>query len=414
MVRDIKLEPSQFREFVDINGRTHLVFVRFSLKVTPDSYAYELLFAGKCRQGMRGRFVGKMDEPLPGGRAAFRHVESLHGYHLGKHAWWALNKTKFPIIGKVPGPNETLFVPYPVVVDENGHETQEPAPYEAGDFVTFVAEGTNIQAYVFARHDPVCTPGQRLYVILCVKLREYIVQTVYLKDIRPPEIQCVTRPGAGDCWWVRDYNTCMNMESLQLHLDCCPPPREGFVRGNIVSVPDPILEGNRLCACVERTWILDGRMVYQVQYPNNAGSLYAGYQNIFRTEDLLGPSVKWCVSDFRWVLFSSCFVIVLCVIVLSFSSFDLSPEADDGLLSPSPVLSVDEAEFAVPELDLGEPAMDVSSPPSAKVRRVSLVMESPLSPFKPIQPIEEQPIEPVADPVQESDIPFFDVNGFFL
>lgn len=102
------------------------------------------------------------------------------------------------------------------------------------------------------------------------------------------------------------------------------------------------------------------------------------------------------------------------MIVLSFSSFDLSPEADDGLLSPSPVPQEEEEDFALPELDLGEPAIDVSSPPSAKVRRVSLVMESPLSPFKPIQPIEEQPIEPVADPVQESDIPFFDVNGFFL
>lgn len=263
-VRETTMEASQFRKFFDINGREWLVFVRFSLHVGLGAYAYELFFAGKYRNGMRARFVGRIDEQLPGGRQPFKTLDSLHGLQLDKNAWWATSKARFPIITKTPGPNETPFVPHHVVKNEYGQETHEPDAFQKHDFVTFIADGTHIQACVLARHDPILPSAQRLYAIACLRVKEYYVYTVYGKDLRPPEIQCLVRPGPGDCWWRKDYETCMRIEPLMFHLEFCPPPRGGFVRGHVVSVPDPIVEGNRLCACVERTWITDGRLHHQV------------------------------------------------------------------------------------------------------------------------------------------------------
>jgi hypothetical protein len=263
-VRETTMEASQFRQLVDINGREWLVYVRFSLQVEPGVYAYDLFFAGRFRSGVRARFVGKIDEPLPGGHMPFKHLDSLHGLQLDRDAWWAINKTRIPMISKTPGANETPFVPHHVIRNEYGQETHEPDAFHRHDFVTYIADGTHIQAFVLARHDPILPSAQRLYVIACLRVREYVVHTVYGKDLRPPEIQCLVRPGPADCWWVKSYDACMQSEPLKYHLGCCPAPRDGFKRGHVVSIPDPLVEGNRLCACVARTWITEGRLMYQV------------------------------------------------------------------------------------------------------------------------------------------------------
>ena len=179
-VRETRLEPHQFRTMVDINGRRWLVFVRFSLQVEPGMYAYELFFVGRYRQGMRARYVGKMDVPLSDGRTLFEPVETLHGLHLDRTAWWALNKTRIPIIGKQPGPGENPYVPFHVRKDEHGMETHEPAPFEPNDFVTFIWHGSKSRGYILARHDPVCSPATRLYVLLCVDGNEFVVHTCLL------------------------------------------------------------------------------------------------------------------------------------------------------------------------------------------------------------------------------------------
>lgn len=263
-VRDTKLDPHQFRTMVDINGREWLVFIRFSLQVAPEKYAYELFFAGKYRENLRARYVGKLDELLSDGRALFRQVESLHGLNLNKYAWWALNKIKIPIITKQPGHCEARCLPFHMRKNEDGLETHEPGVFEPNDFVTYVADGKHIQAYVLARHEPVCAPAERLYVLLCLGEREYVVHTVLPKDIRPPEIQSVVRPQAGDCWWVRDHTECMMNPFLEQHLSFCPPPRDAFKRGHVVSVPDPSCFNQRIPACVTRAWVIDGRMAYKV------------------------------------------------------------------------------------------------------------------------------------------------------
>lgn len=264
-VRDTRLEPHQFRTMVDINGRRWLVFVRFSLQVEPGVYAYELFFVGRYRKGLRARYVGRMDVPLSDGRMLFEPVETLHNLNLDQAAWWVLNKTRMPYIGKQPGPAENQYLPIHVLRNEHGVETHEPAPFEPNDFVTFVWNDSECRGYILARHDPVCLPASRLYVLLSVDSAPFVVHTVYHKDIRPPKIQDVLRPRPGELWWKKQYDACMFNAFIKLHMEFCLPPREGFKRGNIVSVPnasDP--QKQRVCACIAHTWIVDGRIVYRV------------------------------------------------------------------------------------------------------------------------------------------------------
>lgn len=263
-VRDSRLEPHQFRIFQDINRREWLVYIRYSLQIRPHVYAYEIMFTGKSRQGMRARFEGRIEATLPDGRLVFQHVQSLHGRHLDKYAWWALNKVRIPLLNREVTVNESPYVPHHVRLDANGLETAELAPFQADDYVTFVGLDSNVQAYVLARHDPVVPGAPSLYVILCREQFEYTVHTVHFKDLRPPEFKLVARPKPDECWWLRDRSYCLFDPVLGLQLKFCPPPRDGFQRGHLVSVPDHLVENNRLCACIENTWVMDGHTHYQV------------------------------------------------------------------------------------------------------------------------------------------------------
>lgn len=298
-VRDHKLEPHQFRIMVDINSRQWLVFVRFSVQTAANLYAYELLFVGKYRQGMRARYVGKIDEPLPDGRILFHPIDSLHNMELDKNAWWVLNKCKIPIIGKRPGPGENPYLPHHVVKDERGRETHEPAPFEPNDFVTFLLNGQEIQAYVLRRHDPVCAPATRLYVLLCVGSHEFVVYTVYARDIRPPRIQDVVRPKRGDLWWVKYHEACIRDPCLELHLQFCMPPREGFKRGHIVSVPSQSSPTVRVCACISNTWILDGRMNFKVFLHTFLFPISCHRVTRFQSRSLTRPISATCTTGSR-------------------------------------------------------------------------------------------------------------------
>lgn len=264
-VNKTRLEPSEFRTMVDINGREWLVFVRFSLQISPTQYAYELLFVCKYRDGLRSRYVGKLDSPLPDGRIVFRRVETLHGLQLNKLAWWITNKFRAPVIGKEPGRGERAYLPQHNVRNEHGLETLKPAMFEPNDFVTLKIHGREEQAYVLARHDPVCSPAASLYVLVCVSYWKHNVFTVDATYVLPPRIQDVVRPKPCELWWVIDHRFCMTIPSLKIKLEYCPAPIEGFKRGHVVSVPgmsdDPM---DRICACISNTWVMSGRVTFEV------------------------------------------------------------------------------------------------------------------------------------------------------